>query len=102
MQYIKIECSCGRVADLSADKFDNVVQIERPDGPKSEKQFESISKDQLGTEWMWETSPEISLVIVDTVDEAILAKDEYNLRIGSDFNYEPLLGDRPPPLNYRN
>ena len=30
------------------------------------------------------------------------AKDEYNLRIGSDFNYEPLLGDRPPPLNYRN
>jgi len=31
-----------------------------------------------------------------------LAKDEYNSRIGSDFNYEPLLGDRLPPLNYRN
>ena len=31
-----------------------------------------------------------------------LAKDEYNSRIGSDFNYEPLLGDRLAPLNYRN
>ena len=31
-----------------------------------------------------------------------MAKDEYYERIGSDFNYQPLLGDRDPPLDYRN
>ena len=30
------------------------------------------------------------------------AKDEYSQRIGPDFKYQPLLGDRKPPLNYRN
>ena len=29
------------------------------------------------------------------------AKNEHNQRIGSDFNYIPLLGDRKPPLDYR-
>ena len=33
------------------------------------------------------------------VDEA---KKELSDRIGKDFNYIPLLGDRNPPLNYRN
>ena len=31
-----------------------------------------------------------------------MAKDEYYERIGFDFNYQPLLGDRDPPLDYRN
>ena len=30
------------------------------------------------------------------------AKEEYSQRIGPDFKYQPLLGDRKPPLNYRN
>ena len=30
------------------------------------------------------------------------AKEEYLQRIGPDFIYQPLLGDRKPPLNYRN
>ena len=29
------------------------------------------------------------------------AKKELNQRVGNNFNYEPLLGDRLPPLNYR-
>jgi len=31
-----------------------------------------------------------------------LAKIEYQKRIGDDFTYYPLLGDRDPPLDYRN
>ena len=31
-----------------------------------------------------------------------LAKDEHQERVGKDFKYYPLLGDRDPPLNYRN
>ncbi|MFL2720913.1 MAG: amidohydrolase [Gammaproteobacteria bacterium] len=30
------------------------------------------------------------------------AKEEYSHRIGPNFIYQPLLGDRKPPLNYRN
>ena len=30
------------------------------------------------------------------------AKAEFDLQRGSDFRYEALLGDRPPPLDYRN
>ena len=30
------------------------------------------------------------------------AKNEYKQRVGADFNYYPLLGDREPPLDYRN
>jgi aminobenzoyl-glutamate utilization protein B len=29
------------------------------------------------------------------------AKKELAQRVGKDFKYEPLLGDRLPPLNYR-
>ena len=29
------------------------------------------------------------------------AKNEHLMRVGEDFNYKPLLGDREPPLNYR-
>jgi aminobenzoyl-glutamate utilization protein B len=30
------------------------------------------------------------------------AKNELDERIGNNFNYFPLLGDRKPPLDYRN
>ena len=30
------------------------------------------------------------------------AKKELSERVGEDFNYFPLLGDRDPPLDYRN
>jgi aminobenzoyl-glutamate utilization protein B len=29
------------------------------------------------------------------------AREEFNRRRGPDFRYEALLGDRPPPLDYR-
>jgi len=35
-----------------------------------------------------------------TIIEA--AKAEYKQRVGEDFDYYPLLGERDPPLNYRN
>ena len=30
------------------------------------------------------------------------AKTEYQERVGGNFEYYPLLGDRDPPLDYRN
>ena len=53
---------------------------------------------KLAAEILSETAIEIYL------DPAIAskAKQELQRRVGSDFNYVPLLGDRKPPLDYRN
>ena len=53
---------------------------------------------KLAAEILSETAIEIYL------DPAIAskAKQELQRRVGADFNYVPLLGDRKPPLDYRN
>jgi len=53
---------------------------------------------KLAAEILSETAIEIYL------DPAIAskAKQELERRVGADFNYVPLLGDRKPPLDYRN
>jgi glutamate-5-semialdehyde dehydrogenase len=51
--------------------FERTVTIVRADGAHDEPQAEAIDRDQLGTEWEWEESPEVTLVVVDSVDEAV-------------------------------
>ena len=77
-QPYKVHVELDSVQYIPTDKFELNIQIERADGIKTERQFESISKDQLGHEWMWESAPEISLVFVDTVEEAIQLCNEYS------------------------
>lgn len=47
------------------------AQIVRAEGPVTEPRTSEISGDALGEEWEWEESPEVTLVIVDSVDEAV-------------------------------
>ncbi len=47
----------------------------------------------------------LTLAAIELFDNAELraaAKLEFDQRRGDDFHYEALLGDRPPPLDYRN
>ena len=46
----------------------------------SEAGAELLEGDELGTEWEWEESPEISLVIVADVDEAIALFNDHSPR----------------------
>jgi len=48
-------------------------------------------------------------ILSDTARELLLdtslidqAKEELRIRTGDKFKYEPLLGNREPPLDYRN
>ena len=43
------------------------VEVVRADGEHTEAQFSPITTDGLGTEWEWEESPEVTLVVVDDV-----------------------------------
>lgn len=45
--------------------------ISRAEGPVTEPRAEPISDDDLGLEWEWEDSPEVTLVIVGDVDQAV-------------------------------
>ncbi|TVR34659.1 MAG: aldehyde dehydrogenase family protein [Nitriliruptor sp.] len=57
-------------AQVPADWFDTVVPIARAEGPVDEPRAEPIATSRLGVEWEWEDSPEVTLVVVDDVDEA--------------------------------
>ncbi|MFO7547471.1 MAG: aldehyde dehydrogenase family protein [Acidimicrobiia bacterium] len=45
--------------------------ITRAEGQVVESMTEPIGRDRLGVEWEWEDSPEVTLVLVDSVDEAV-------------------------------
>ena len=45
--------------------------ISRADGPVTEPRAEKISGDDLGIEWEWEESPEVTLTIVPDIEDAV-------------------------------
>jgi len=53
------------------DAWRDVTDITRAEGPVSEPMCEPIGLDQLGHEWEWERSPEVTLVVVPSVDRAV-------------------------------
>jgi glutamate-5-semialdehyde dehydrogenase len=63
---------------VPADWFERVVEITRADGTPEEPQAETLVEAQLGIEWEWEESPEVTLAIVDDVDEAVRWFNDYS------------------------
>ncbi|CAN5898260.1 glutamate-5-semialdehyde dehydrogenase [soil metagenome] len=55
------------------EEWHREVEIHRADGPRPELMTEALGIELLGTEWEWEESPEISLLLVDSIAEAIEA-----------------------------
>ncbi|TVP74006.1 MAG: aldehyde dehydrogenase family protein [Nitriliruptor sp.] len=51
--------------------FDTVVPIHRAEGLSEEPRAETIVRAELGIEWEWERSPELSLFLFDDLDEGI-------------------------------
>ena len=75
----KLHLAAGSEAHVPAEWFD-ATDITRANGVIREPGTESIELDQLGTEWEWEESPEISLVVVESTDEAIELFNAYSPR----------------------
>ena len=78
-----------------ADFKQNYCQKRTKDrGPKSNNRISSPEVQVIGSDGN-------NLGILNTNEAITKAKNEHDQRIGSDFNYIPLLGDREPPLDYR-
>lgn len=75
--------------------FRRVVPIARAAGYVDEPQADRIAEDRLGQEWEWEDSPEVTLAIVDDVDQAIRWFNRYSPRfVASLISADPADHDR--------
>ena len=70
-QAFKLHVAAGDEDLVPKELFERDVRIVRPQGSVVEKQAEVISRDELGIEWEWEETPEVTLVHVDSLDEAV-------------------------------
>lgn len=68
----------GDETHVAAALFDEDVSVTRAGGIVSEKRADRISEADLATEWEWEQTPEVSLKIVDDVDQAIELFNTYS------------------------
>ena len=67
-------------AAVPAGRRDVEVPVARADGTHTEPQFAPIATADLGTEWEWEESPEITLVVVDDAAHAARLFNEHSPR----------------------
>mgnify|MGYP001825460320 FL=1 len=58
--------------------FERGVTIDRAAGPSREPAASLLDEDRLGTEWEWERSPELTLVVVDSLDDAVELCNRYS------------------------
>jgi glutamate-5-semialdehyde dehydrogenase len=67
-------------AHVPERRFTEVVPIARAEGAIEEPAAEPVLEAQLGVEWEWEDSPEVTLAIVDDVDEAVRLANRWSPR----------------------
>ena len=65
-------------AALPAELFEREVSVRRAEGDVREFQAETLDEAELGKEWEWEQTPEISLALVDDLDEAVALCNRYS------------------------
>ncbi|MCP3910198.1 MAG: aldehyde dehydrogenase family protein [Actinomycetia bacterium] len=66
----KLHVVAGQEDQIPDSWFDE-VKISRAEGEVVEPRTESLDWADLGHEWEWEDSPEVTLAIVDSIDDAI-------------------------------
>jgi glutamate-5-semialdehyde dehydrogenase len=62
-------------------RFDREVKIRRADGEHVEPAASMLPTADLGREWEWEHSPEVTLVVTESVTEAIALCNRYSPRL---------------------
>ena len=73
----------GGEQHVPADWFVREVEIRRAGGGVVELQAESLPVAELGREWEWEESPEVTLAVVGSLDEAIVLFNRHSPRLAA-------------------
>ena len=61
--------------------FTTKTTITRADGPCEEFKADTLSEDRLSEEWEWEVSPEVTLTLVDAIDDGVRLFNQYSPRL---------------------
>ncbi|HEY2049787.1 MAG TPA: aldehyde dehydrogenase family protein [Caulobacteraceae bacterium] len=77
---VKLHVAAGSEAWLPQSWLTDRSLVRRADGDHDEFKAESLPIENLGLEWEWEESPEVSLAIVESLDEAITLFNRYSPR----------------------
>lgn len=77
----KLHVTDSAVPFVEESLFSAAVEIRRAEGTVMEPHAQRIAIEQLGTEWEWEETPEISLCVVDDVDQAVQLFNTYSPRL---------------------
>jgi glutamate-5-semialdehyde dehydrogenase len=77
----KLHVLDGSEQHVPAEWFERKVAVQRAEGEVSEAQAEALAADDLGREWEWEGSPEVTLAVVPTVDAAIELFNRHSPRL---------------------
>lgn len=67
----KLHVAAGDEHYVPADWFTKAVLLRRAEGEVREPLAETLPAGELGREWEWEESPEVTLKVVDGLDEAV-------------------------------
>jgi glutamate-5-semialdehyde dehydrogenase len=78
----KLHVVKGSDRAVPSEWFATTVAIRRAGGDVDEPRAELLDEADLGIEWEWEASPEVTLVIVDSVDEAVELFNHHSPRFG--------------------
>ncbi|HEX4098833.1 MAG TPA: hypothetical protein VHX64_19045 [Caulobacteraceae bacterium] len=71
------------------------VRVRRAEGDVQEALVETLADDQLGREWEWEETPEVSLKLVDDVAEAVDLFNRFSPRFAAALiSEDPAAHDR--------
>jgi glutamate-5-semialdehyde dehydrogenase len=81
----KLHVALGSEGYVDADWFTRRVGVVRAGGSVDEPQAELLPVSELGREWEWEESPEVSLVVVDSVEAAVALCNLYGPRLVASF-----------------
>lgn len=72
-QAFRLHVAEGSESHVPAELFSRQVKVRRAEGDVVEPQADLIPLTDLGREWEWEQTPELTLVIVNDVAEAVAA-----------------------------
>jgi glutamate-5-semialdehyde dehydrogenase len=77
-QSARIHVTSETVPLIDQELLTRPVEVQRPQGTVTEYLATEISREDLGREWEWERSPEVSVVVVEDLAEAVALCNRYS------------------------
>jgi glutamate-5-semialdehyde dehydrogenase len=77
---LRLHVDASAEAYVAVERFTSKVTVRRADGDRIEQAATLLERDELGTEWEWEGSPEVAIVVTGSVAEAVALHNTYSPR----------------------